>query len=475
MSLVELLDDGLLLINDPSVSVSGLLEEAPCQRHSCHLSQQNHLYNNLTSKSDKNKNNNNNNNNNNTSGMYLQRIWIENDEIAQKIQQRPWKSLEIVSCQGSEMPHLVATALRQQSLQKFALRKIASRLENCIHAMRISGLKHVLELTLEVALSERSCQSLASALDTTCSPCSLVDLKLERSSFIIPSALSAFAEGLKYNTSLKSLSLIKCKLRDDDLQVLMPCLPSSLHSLDLTGNFCRNQLAEIILQSNLPVINLTNQHPGEFGGSLDLSTIGPAIASNTTLQSLDLSFNMLTLDDVRGLVDVLANTTNVTLETLNLMNNQLDDLAIQYIGSKLPGMYGLKRLDITANRFGDYGAAALLHGLRQNCYLCHLHMPRGFEEDEDIRFLLALNRAGRRLVQQCFDTNNNNNYNNQDHSNIPTSSKQSRVPLGLWPFIFGRVNMLALDDEVGLSNKNMQASVMFFLLQEGPIWIGREQ
>jgi hypothetical protein len=456
MSLVEFVGDRLHLINDPSVSVSGLLEEVQC-----HPSPENHQ--DLTS--------NRHNNNNSTSGMFLQRIWIENDELAQEIQQRPWKSLEIVSCQGSELPHLVATALRQRSLQKFALRKIASRLENCIQAMRISGLRYVKEMTMEVAFSERSCQSLASALDTTCSPCSLVDLKLERCSFIIPSALSAFAEGLKHNTSLKSLSLIKCKLRDDDLQVLMPCFPSSLQSLDLTGNYCRYQLIDIIRQSKVQSLNLTNQHPGELGGSLDLSQVGPAMAYKTTLQSLDLSFNMLTLDDVRGLIDALATATHLTLESLNLMNNQLDDVAIQYIGTRLPGMQGLKQMNISANRFGDNGAATLLRGLRHNYSLCHLHIPRGFEEDEDIRFLLALNRAGRRLVQR-YDTNN---HEGSEPSMLPSATKQYPVPVGLWPWVFERVNRLPLDDEVGQSSKDMAASVIFFLLQEGPILIGCER
>jgi hypothetical protein len=133
-------------------------------------------------------------------------------------------------------------------------------------------------------------------------------------------------------------------------------------------------------------------------------------------------------------------------------------------------MYGLQRINISANRFGDYGAAALLQGLRHNCVLCHMHMPRGFEEDDDIRLLLALNRGGRQLLQRYENKGNVGD----ELTRFPEPTKQSLVPLGLWPSVFERVNRLPLDDEVGLSKQNMQASVMFFLLQEGPIWIGRE-
>ncbi|KAG7352903.1 leucine rich repeat LRR-containing protein [Nitzschia inconspicua] len=452
MSLVEIQDDGLVVINDPLVSVSGLLEEAR-----------------LHSKQEQaNKKRFNNSSTNSNSGMYLQRLWIENDEIAQEIEQRPWKSLEIVSCQGSKLPWLVGTALKQQSLKKFALRKIASRLESCIGAIRVSGLSHVQELTLEMAFSERSGQSLASALDTMTSTrcCSLVDLKLERCSFIIPSALSAFAEGLKYNTSLKSLSLIKCKLRDDDFQALFPCLPSTLENLDLTGNYCRHQFRGL-LHSEVQCINLTNQHPGEFGASLEFSQIGSDLSSNKTLRSLDLSFNMLTIADIEGLVDALALAgSHSCIESLNLMSNHLDDNAIQYMGSKLPEMLSLRRLDISSNRFGDEGAVALLRGLRHNVTLCHLEMPRGFEKEDEIRHLLALNWGGRRLLQQRPGREGRKKLSRN-------SIKQPKVPLGLWPSVFERVNSLSVDNN-GISHVNMRVSVMLFLLQEGPIWIGRE-
>jgi hypothetical protein len=417
----------LLVINDPSVSVKHLIEEAKSSN----------------STSD-----------NPYVGMCLQRLWVEDDEISQELEKLEWNSMEIVSCQGSRLGNLVETALRQKSIQKFALRKIASRLEDCTRAVRSSGFRFLTEMTLEVALSERSCQYLALALDSTSnasSTCSIRHLKMERCSFLIPAALSAFARGLNHNSTLEALAFTRCKLRDDDLQVLIPNLPSSLQSLDLTDNYCRTQLLPFITAANpnIQSLNLTNQHPGEFGGSLDLSQLRQDMSVNTTLNHLDLSFNMLSLNDIRGLIDALG--TNASLRTLNLKSNQLNDMALEYIGERLPLMKGLRYLNVTANRFGDHGADAMCEGLKQNYSLTHLQLPRGFAAEEDIHYLLALNQGGRRLLHR--------------------NKVRPLVPVGLWPLVLQRINGLETENLSGA----MKASVVFFLLQEGPALVGRER
>ena len=421
----------MLVINDPSVSVRHLIEGARFggdESRDC-------------------------------GGMYLQRVWVEDDEISQEIEKEPWTSLEIVSCQGSRLGNLAEIALRQKRMQKFALRKMASRLEDCMRAVRFQGFKYLTELTLEVNLSERSCQYLASALDSkssTSSMCSIQRLYLERCSFLIPAALVAFARGLKYNSTVETLALTRCKLRDDDLQVLIPNLPFSLRHLDLTDNFCRTQLMSLMTATNLNLqsLNMTNQHPGEFGGSLELSQLRSDVFVNATLTDLDLSFNMLSLNDIRGLIDALE--SNVTLRGLNLMSNQLDDAAIQYIGEKLPSMKGLRCLNITANRFGDLGANALYKGLKHNYILTQLRLPRGFAAEEEIQYLLALNQGGRRLLRQS-------NASGGQH-------KRSPVLLALWPLVLERVNAL---NQEGIS-ETTKASIVFFLLHQGDCLIGRE-
>jgi hypothetical protein len=141
------------------------------------------------------------------------------------------------------------------------------------------------------------------------------------------------------------------------------------------------------------------------------------------------------------------------------MNNYLDDTAIQYIGSHLPKIEGLEHLNITANRFGDYGACALLDGLKQNVYLTRIEMPRGFAAEDEILYLLALNQGGRRLLERNAD----------NAVGVVQASTRPGLPPGAWSLVFERINRLPHDD--GFS-QSLRASVVYFLLQHGPalIW-----
>jgi hypothetical protein len=391
------------------------------------------------------------------SAICLQKICVESDEKWKTIRDSsssvPWKTMEIDSCHISRLPYLMENMLCRKNVKALTLRKFDdAALENCMKLLNsfcmITRLK---KLTIEARLSEQSCLSLWDGLSTKSSSISssLVHLRLECCTFPNQGALTIFAKGLKETTSISTLVLADCGLRDDDFKILLPNIAPSIDFLDLSGNYCRTHIKSI--NPTLKSLNLTNQHPGEFGGSLDLSDFNVSMTSNLCLQELDLSFNMLTIHEIYGLVRSLK--TNVTLQSLNLMNNQLDDKAIQYIGEQLPHMKGLRRLDITANRFGDQGADALYNGLKKNVCLTHLLMPLGFAAQDDIMYLLALNKCGRRLLL----------YNSQ-HGAEDSRSCRPSLPLGVWPLILARVNMLSKHE----MSQSMKASALFFLLQ-GPV------
>jgi Ran GTPase-activating protein (RanGAP) involved in mRNA processing and transport len=398
--------------------------------------------------------------------LYITKVRIDNDDFARTIDEEitnipgvntpRWKRLEIVSCRGSRIPQLLATALEQKSIEHFTIRKIVSRVEDCIQAMCSNGIRYLKELVLELTLSDRSCRCLASAMKSSTT---LTTLRFEQCSFSSlntgRTSLDVLADGLKSNTSISTLSFTKCQLRDEDLRLLISKLPSSIKKLELVDNYCRSEgmaaLTALLLRNchgdrALESLNLTNQHPGEYGGSLYLSPFGLALASNGILKDLDLSFNMLTIENIRDLVDALGK--NCSLQKLNLMSNQLDDQAVDYIGRNLPQMKGLKYLNITANRFGENGADSLQRGLKGNVSLEQLLMPLGFAASEDIDYLLALNQGGRRLL----------------HIEASTAT----VPLGLWPFVFQRIN-----GRQSMMYKELKPSVVFFLLK-GKVMFGCE-
>lgn len=280
--------------------------------------------------------------------------------------------------------------------------------------------------------------------------CSLKVLNLMNSRFDSSTAIQIFADGLNKSSHVEEITLCHCFLQDDDLTVILKQLPKSIHIVDLTGNFCRSNGAEalgnLLRQEDraLTTINLTDQHPGQCGGSLDLSLLGLALAVNTTLQHLDLSFNMLTCCDIESLMGPLAK--NTTLRSINFMSNALDDRAMQMIGEHLPRFRGLKSLNIMANRFGECGANALLEGLRTNPYLCDLVMRRGFLASESIDYYLAFNKGGRRLLY--------------------IQSPVVPCPLSLWPLVFERINRLNGSEPL------LGATIIFELLQ-GPAVFGK--
>jgi hypothetical protein len=388
-------------------------------------------------------------------GIHLQGVFIDDDEILKSICIPPnkWEEFELLACHGSRIPQLVASVLRNKnSLKRFAFRPRSTSLveDHSFQALTAEGFQFLQELRLEVNVSEESSTFLAKALMAE-NGCSLTQLFMQNSSFENAQAVLSFAKGLKGNRSITSLDLSYCQLRDDDLKLILPNLPPTLEVLDLVANYCRSDgmaaLVALLLKEdrNLVSLNLTNQHPGEFGGSLDLSLLGLAIVSNTTLRHLDVSFNLLSTNDIRCLVAALSK--NTSLETINLMSNQLDDHSMQLIGKYLPRMRGLQKLSIAANRFGEDGANGLLQGLLTNVYLTQLSMPRGFAASDQIDYFLALNQGGRRLL-------------------LEGKKHEANVPSGLWSLIFERVNTLYH------SQLSIQASVLFHLLQ-GPVLFGR--
>ena len=392
-------------------------------------------------------------------GLHLSNLNTNDDEVLKVFSNPQYanqlKRVFLISPRGPRAPDIIKAILQNnpKSLQKFTLRPTIGTEDACIKSATATSYACSLQdLTLFGAIIAASALQ-AIALLLGHSNCSLKRLCIE--SVWEPGAAEPFSKGLSANRSLTCLDLSNCRLRDSDLKVIVANLPPTLKQLELVSNYCRSDtMAAITAQllhdqtdSSFPAlesINLTNQHPGEYGGSLDLSLLGLAIPSNSTLQHLDVSFNLLTTDDIRSLIAALSK--NTTLKTLNLMSNQLDDGSMKWIGQYLPRMKGLQSLSVQSNRFGEDGANALLQGLVANVYLTTLSMPRGFAASESIDYLLALNQGGRRLLIQ------------------PTAERN--VPMGLWALILARVY------QKYPQQPTLEASVLFHMLQ-GQVLFGR--
>ena len=334
------------------------------------------------------------------------------------IRDRHWKEIEISSCKG--LVHtLISQALSSSVMERLEVRGISLSQEVVTHLARgIAG-----------------------------STCRIQRLSLFKSQFEeSEQSLRMLSEAFSICPSLQALDMAYCSLKDEQISTIVGGLcVQSLRHLDLSGNYCRidgtSAITKLLMNEHciLETLDLTNQHAGEFGGSLDISMIGLAVKSNNSIKHIDLSFNMIYDDDTSALVASLSH--NTSCESLNLMSNQLTTRGACMIAKYLPKWHGITRLSLSCNKIGEQGAEKILEGLKKNYIIEDLNMNRGFPVANQICFYLALNKVGRRIVHN--------------------SGEDQSVVLGLWPLILARANKQGYTID-------LCASVLFHMLRRGP-------
>jgi Ran GTPase-activating protein (RanGAP) involved in mRNA processing and transport len=85
----------------------------------------------------------------------------------------------------------------------------------------------------------------------------------------------------------------------------------------------------------------------------EMFTLATALATNTTLRSIDLSFNSIGTDGFRQLIQALA--TNTTLESIDLSFNRIaddgfDEVVQQLASSKMPRHVNLRCNALSAKK-----------------------------------------------------------------------------------------------------------------------------
>ena len=231
------------------------------------------------------------------------------------------------------------------------------------------------------------------------------------------------AAGLRGNKSLVSLQFMGCSLRDHQVALLVDSLSQhpKLLRLDLNGNkagpLASASLANLLRSSpTLSTLDVSFQTSDE---PLEMEAIADALSVNTSLRIFNLTNCAISNESAETLCRVLCET-NTTLVELLLARNKIDDEGITTLASLLPQMGSLKRLSLWGNPFEDDGAKALAKGLAANFALEEVDLFRNFPCSEQITYYTALNRGGRRLM-------------NDNH-----------VLLGLWPLVLERLGNLSL-------------------------------
>jgi hypothetical protein len=140
---------------------------------------------------------------------------------------------------------------------------------------------------------------------------------------------------------------------------------TSLNNLNLNNNNLGDKAFELLgeaLASNayLKTIGLCDIG-GDYGDN-DIPTFLQALGTNSSLTSLDLSYNKLRQDDIVLLAETLR--ANKTLTELNLAGTSLDDKDIKVLTDGLKFNRTLHVLNLDSNNFAGEGLQALALFLR---------------------------------------------------------------------------------------------------------------
>ncbi|KAJ8267233.1 hypothetical protein GJAV_G00140130 [Gymnothorax javanicus] len=226
-------------------------------------------------------------------------------------------------------------------------------------------------------LTERSCEIVASALQTSDSP--LRDLDLSDNN-LGDSRVKLLCDGLMSpNCKLQSLNLSYNNLGDSGVKQLCDGLMSPnciLQTLDLSNNNLGDsgvkQLCDGLMSPNckLQTLNLSYINLGDSGVKLLCAALK---SPNCKLQTLNLSFNNLGDSGVRQLCDGPMGP-NCKLQTLGLGRCYLTEGCCDVLASVLRSPHSeLRDLELRDNELQDSGVRALSAGLEDpHCKLQRL-------------------------------------------------------------------------------------------------------
>ena len=143
---------------------------------------------------------------------------------------------------------------------------------------------------------------------------------------------------------LKTLDLTKNFLNFDHLSLLKKSENFFIEELNLSRNIISDKFPSNFFQ-NLLILNLSNNKID----SSAISTIAFNLRGNTTKwQKLNLNKNFIRNEGFENLINSL--TTNKTLISLKVANNELDDSSLLYLSKKMEEI-SLVEIDISENYF----------------------------------------------------------------------------------------------------------------------------
>ena len=312
---------------------------------------------------------------------------------------RQWKNINITRCGGMSVAKVVATIMALPNVRKFSLEGVTieqEELEKHLHSL----LEHGCEASLE-DFTLRRCRISAPIASALCRYHNLISLDLSGCTIDSDEVVYELARGIQENSKLETLSLLECRMVDSQVQTILEAFHHhlSLRDVNIGNNKCEVKgmaaLANLLKSNDIPIstLALSSCKP-------DISMLTSALAENTTIRRLDLTFNGLDDCDITLLSESLC--INSTLQQLDLEGNKITDAGLCGFCLQLPEMKGLKKILLADNSVGEEGALALAHALRFNMTLeeCDIggRLRCPLDVLEDLDYYLDLNWGGRRIL-----------------------------------------------------------------------------
>ncbi|CAF1315247.1 unnamed protein product [Adineta steineri] len=176
-----------------------------------------------------------------------------------------------------------------------------------------------------------------------------------------------FADALRHNTTLTTISLECNDIEDDAAQYLADALQhnTTLTTLKLgsngIGEVTAQHLADALRHNTtLTTLSLYNERIGNVGAQ----HLADALRHNTSLTTLNVGGNEIGDVGTQHLADALWH--NSTLTTINLASNEIKAVGAQYLADALRHNSTLTTLELYRNEIGAAGARYLGDALQHN-------------------------------------------------------------------------------------------------------------
>ena len=226
-------------------------------------------------------------------------------------------------------------------------------------------------------------------------------------------AVGKIAKGLSQNKTLQVLDLSKNTIDRLGASYLADALAQNtgLGRLSLEGTMTGFEAYEAVgkiakgLSQNktLQVLDLSKNTICSLGASY----LADALAQNTGLGRLSLEGTMTGYETYEAVGKIAkAMSKNKTLQSLDLNNNELEDLGASYLAHALSQNTALLSLDLGDNQIGDDGARDLEKALRQNTTLLRMILTGNIietDQEKSISNILKVRQKAKENDQKGFD------------------------------------------------------------------------